>query len=383
MTAIMKIAIEPKMLVWARQRAKLDLGGLIKRFPKLRDWENGAVQPSLKQLEAFAKITHAPIGMLFLPVPPLEQLPIPDFRTMGTATLLQPSIDLLETIYICQERQAWYQDYMRMQGEASLDYVGSVKMGTNVVKIAETIRQFLDFDLLQRGQIKTWEEALRLFKAQIENKGILVMSSGVVGNNNRRKLDPQEFRGFALVDKFAPLIFVNSNDTKSAQMFTLAHELAHVWIGKSGVSDSQVGVIPDQRNNHAEYWCNQVASELLVPLSDLEKHYHTNVTIEELARRYKVSTLVVLRRIYDLGKINRETLWDKYRDELARLKKIASHAPDGGDFYRTLFTRSSKRFVNAIVANTLEGQTLFRDAFKMLGIKKSSIFYSIAEKLRT
>jgi len=380
----MKMTIEPKIFAWARQRAKLDIDALLLHFPKLEDWEKGTVQPTLNQLEEFARVTRTPIGMLFLSAPPVEQLPIPDFRVMSEARLSQPSVDLLETIYICQQRQEWYQDYIQKQGMPPINCVGSIKFGSNVVKSAETIRQFLHFSIQQRSKCKTWEEALRFFKNQIEECGILVMTSGVVGSNNRRKLDLQEFRGFVLIDKLVPLIFVNGNDSKSAQMFTLAHELAHIWVGKSGISDPQAGVIPDEKNEKIEYWCNQIASELLVPLEDLKKIYCEDIAIKELASHYKVSTLVILRRIYDLGKIDRKTLWNKYREELTRLKEVSLHSVDGGgDFYRTLFAKTSKRFISVLVTNTLEGQTLFRDAFKMLGIRKTSVFYKISATLGT
>lgn len=378
----MRINVAPKMLSWARQRARLDIDSLLNRFPKFKDWEQGKLQPTLKQLEAFANKTYLPLGVFFLPEPPKEDLPIPDFRTMVKTPYDQPSPDLLETIYLCQQRQEWYRDYTQIHRNDPLGFVDSTTLDDDITRIADNIRQTLQFNLEQRQQARTWADALRLFVEHVEKQGILVMISGVVGSNNYRKLDPEEFRGFVLVDKFAPLIFVNSNDTKAAKMFTLAHELAHIWLGESGISNILTESIPDEKT---ERWCNQVAAEILVPFEDLHNAYNADNELlsemERLARRYKVSTLVILRRIYDMGEISRDTFWEIWYEEIERLKAFERKPGDGGDFYRTLGVRISKRFASALVSSTLEGQTLFRDAFKMLGIKKNSTFYEIVNKL--
>ena len=212
--------------------------------------------------------------------------------------------------------------------------------------------------------------------------GILVMVSGVVGSNTHRPLNVEEFRGFALADPLAPLIFINGKDSKAAQMFTLAHELAHLWLGESGVSDTQAATQPDEQ---IERWCNAVAAELLVPLEQLRPVYDPeNELYEEmqrLARRFKVSTLVIVRRLFDLGVFDQETLWATYRAELERVKALSARESSGGDFYNTLSARTGKRFVKALVASTLEGQTQFTDAFRMLGIKKTATFYAEAQTL--
>lgn len=374
----MRINVSPKMLSWARQRALLDINSLLKKFPKLTDWEQGTIQPTLKQLEEFARKTHQPIGLFFLPEPPKIDIPIPDFRTMRTPVYSQPSPDLLETIYLCQQRQEWYRDYAKIHGHEKLGFVGSKILDNDITQAAIDIGDALQFNFKQRRQAHSWTDALRIFIEHVEKHGIMVMTSGVVGSNNHRKLDPEEFRGFVLVDNLAPLIFINSNDTVSAKMFTLAHELAHLWLGESGISDMLVERIPDEK---IERWCNKVAAELLVPLTDLEDSYSADhdlhMEMERLARYYKVSTLVVLRRIFDMGVIAVETFWKNWNEELDRIKKIERPSGDGGDFYRTLGVRTSRLFTKALVLNTLEGQTLFRDAFRMLGIKKNSTFNEI------
>jgi len=216
--------------------------------------------------------------------------------------------------------------------------------------------------------------------AQADALGILVMCSGVVLNNNTRKLDPQEFRGFAMVDDYAPLIFINGADTKAAQMFTLAHELVHIWLGQSAVSN--VGA-SDISGNEVERWCNQVAAELLVPMrvfhAEIEKIKGAKADPSVLARRFKVSTLVILRRLLDAGKLTKKAFSVAYEEELRRLTDVPKGS--GGDFYLTLPARVSKRFARALVASTLEGQTLFRDAFQMLGISKVATFQELGRSL--
>ena len=171
---------------------------------------------------------------------------------------------------LCQQRQAWYRDFAQSMENMPLSIVGSVRMTDGVVRTAAAIRDALSFDLEEQRALSTWTDALRRFITQADLASVLVMVSGVVGSNNRRKLDHEEFRGFALVDDLAPLVFVNGADTKAAQMFTLAHELVHVWLDQSALSDSQARTLPD---HNIERWCNQVAAELLVPLAVLSAEY--------------------------------------------------------------------------------------------------------------
>jgi len=377
-----RIAVSPEMLRWARDRARLDVLALSAQFPKLEVWESGDVQPTLKQLEDYARATHAPIGYFFLPEPPVEAVPIPDFRTMADRAIPRPSPNLLDTVYACQERQTWYRDFALVNGQPPLEFVGALTRDMTPVLAAERIRHTLGFDVDARRDCRTWAEALRMFIEQAELIGVMVMVSGVVLNNNYRHLDPEEFRGFALSDDRAPLVFINGSDSKSAQMFTLAHELAHLWLGQTALSDTGAA---DTSDNAVEVWCNQVAAELLVPMAIFQEELRANEPIAEtlsrLARRFKVSTLVILRRLMDAGRLARGAFFAAYRVELERLRNLDVPGSGGGDFYRTTASRVSKRFARALVESTLEGRTLYRDAFRMLGIAKTNTFNEFGRSL--
>jgi len=377
-----RVAIHPEMFRWARERAGLDSFALAARFKRLEAWEAGEVQPTVRQLEDYARATHAPVGYFFLPEPPVEVLPIPDFRTVANRAIARPSPNLLDMVYACQQRQDWYRDHARVTGQEPLAFVGSLTRATTPVEAAAQLRQVLEFSVEARRACPTWTEALRTFIEQADRIGVMVMVSGVVLNNNTRHLDPQEFRGFALSDAWAPLVFINGADSKAAQMFTLAHELAHLWLGQTALSDVSADVVSD---NATEIWCNKVAAELLVPmasfLGELMVDEPIADTLKRLARHFKVSSLVILRRLLDAGRIDRNTFFAAYREELARLRETEARGTGGGDFYRTTAARVSKRFARALVESTLEGRTLFRDAFHMLGIAKTSTFNELGRSL--
>ena len=376
----MRVDVKPEILRWARERAGLELDDLVRRFPKYIAWENGETRPTLNQLERFAKIVHAPVGALFLSKPLDEPFPIPDFRTVGSEGVAKPSPDLLETIYLCQRRQDWYRDYALSEEEDPLPFIGSVNLGSDIEETATGIRVTLGFDLKERRALQTWTEALLRFIEAVDSLGVLVMVNGVVGNNTHRKLNPDEFRGFALVDDLAPLVFINGADTKAAQMFTLAHELAHLWLGRSALSDSRLDSLPIHT---VESWCNQLAAEFLVPLAAVRKEYSKRESLasemQRLARHFKVSTLVVLRRIRDTGQLSADQFRRAYGIELARLQTAGRSS--GGNFYATQTVRVGRRFAQAVVASTLEGRTLYRDAFRMLGFSRPSVFQEFAERL--
>lgn len=376
-----RVSVQPALLAWARERSGVPLDEVASKFPALDDWESGRRQPTLKQLEKFANSMHAPIGYFFLSEPPEESLPVPDFRTMGDQPIGHASPDLLETVYLCQQRQDWYRDYARVNREPPVAFVGSFSVAGDVVEAAARMSNVLGFSPSDRGT--NWSQALSHLIDAADRFGVLVMVSGIVGSNTHRKLEPREFRGFALSDELAPVIFINGADTKAAQIFTLAHELVHIGLGDSGVDDVDMSV---QADNVTERWCNEVAAEFLVPaelLRDVQVD-RNNPTDQLLllARKFKVSTLVVLRRLFDVGLLTLGQFRAAYAQELERVLAIIEARPGGGgNFYNTQPLRVSKRFARAIIESTQEGQTLHRDAFKMLGFKHVSTFNEMAAHL--
>jgi Zn-dependent peptidase ImmA (M78 family)/transcriptional regulator with XRE-family HTH domain len=375
---MIRAAVRPELLTWARERAGLERPDLDRRFPRLAAWEKGTASPTLKQLEQFARAVHVPVGYLFLLELPVEALPLPDFR-IGHDGRRRPSPNLLDTIYMCQGRQDWYRDFARTTGEPARAFVGSLTTATSPEEAARVIRDALGFNIDARRACPTWTDALRMFIAQAEDAGVLVMVNAVVSNNTHRPLDPSEFRGFAIADPFAPLVFVNAADTKAAQMFTLAHELCHLWIGQSALTD----VVPSTpRLGDVEAWCNRVAAELLVPADVLSveilRREPLDAALSRLARRFNVSTLVVLRRLCDIGTLSARQFSEAYEAKLERLLGIERGS--GGNFHLT--EAVSKRFAQALVASTLEGNTLYRDAMQMLAISKVETFVKFSRHLK-
>lgn len=381
-----QVAISPDVLEWARERAGMPFETITKRFKKYPSWVEGQGGPTFKQLETLANVLHLPFGMFFLPEPPEERLPLPDFRRMADGAIKRPSTELVDTIHMCQRRQRWYRDHLAGSGADLLKFVGSAAVGDEPAVVAGHIRTVLKLEVGSRSEAANWGEFLRMFIALARDAGILVMINGVVGNNTHRALNPREFRGFAIADPFAPLVFINGADTKAGQIFTLAHELAHVWIGEGGVSNSAADDLPEDidPDQKIERFCNAVAAEVLVPMAQLttmDLPEDVDVAKSLIAKTFRVSTLVALRRMKDLGKLSYGQFQEEYDAELTFLIQQAKQRPPGGDFYNTMGARVDPHFASAVISAALEGQTLMGDAFDLLSIKNSKTFREEARHL--
>lgn len=364
-----RVSVNHDVLRWAVNRSGLTFKTLQRKFPKIRQWEAGQKQPTLRQLESLAKVTLTPIGFFFLSAPPEERLPIPHFRTLGDEPLSRPSPDLLHTVQMMQRRQAWMREFLIEQGQDRLPFIGSAGINETPHAVADSIRRMLGLGEDWAAQQPTWTEALRVLRDIMEAVGILVVVNGILGNNTHRKLNPNEFRGFVLVDEYAPLVFLNGADGKAAQMFTLAHELAHVFVGSSAAFDLRELQPADDPIEQA---CNWVAAEYLVPENRLRKIWPSlkrdPEPFQAIARQFKVSVLVAARRALDLKLIRKAEFLDFYRAYQEDERRRAAQKPDGGDFYATQNARVGRRFTNAIVRAVKEGRMLYSEAYRLTGL---------------
>jgi Zn-dependent peptidase ImmA (M78 family)/DNA-binding XRE family transcriptional regulator len=384
--------ITPKLIQWARERSRFSPQVVAQRAnikpEQLSLWENGEAWPTFRQARNLARALHVPFGYLFLSSPPEEKPALPDLREIRDIEYQSFSADFLDLLNDVLRKHQWYREYLIEEGVKPLGFCGRFSIKDNVEVVAKDIGQALGIDEGLRQEAVNWEDFLRKCIQRIEAEGILVLRSGVVGNNPSRKLLVEEFRGFAVSDDLAPLIFLNRRDAKAAQIFTLAHELAHLWVGESGISNPELGEPSLAPKNRVECFCNHVAAELLVPQAQFLKDWQvgTSVTgnLYQLVRYYRVSSLVILRRAYDLEKITRDEYDNYYQQEIKkhRTREERQEGEGGGDFYATLLSRNSKQLTNAIIAATFEGRLLYRDAARLLSVKVKTI-EGIARNLET
>lgn len=371
-----RIEVSPEVMKWACDRSGIDRTLLDKRFKSLPLWCSGEKSPTMKQLESFATATHTPLGALLLSEPPVEKLPVPDFRTVNNRPLRRLTAPLLETIYQMKRRQEWLRDYLEELGAEPLPFVGSATIDSDPDSTARMIREALRMNRGWAADHQTWENAFRGLRKAAEALRIMVVINGVVGNNPHARLDPMDFRGFVLSDPMAPLIFVNGADWKAAQMFTLAHELAHIWIGRGAVFNLE----ELQPSGHAiEAFCNRVAAEVLVPAEELlhvwPKAKQDGHEFQFLARHFKVSQVVAARRALDLDLIDRArffALWKGWAFDDAQKRRDDKANSSRGDYYKSQGTRVGHLFGGMVVRAAREGRILYQEAYRLTGLYGST-----------
>lgn len=360
-----RVTVNNEMLTWAIARAGYDLPAFTEKFPPVQKWLDGEKEPTVKQLETFSRKVYLPFGYLFLAEPPREELPIPYYRTNGTHHD-RLSINVYDTILLMQQRQEWLRDYLEDNGFKPVPFVGRFRNSKNIREIVTDIRNVLGLSEYWASSYKTWTDALDHLVTVIEDHGVIVSFNGVVENNPHRAIPVEECRGFVLVDKMAPFMFINNGDFKAAQMFTIMHELAHIWTGHSAGFDFRK-LRP--ANDPIEKLCDKVAAELLVPEMAFNEVWGRYANTRTVAKHFKVSEIVIARRALDMGKWTKKQFlefYEAYKQREFNKKEIQA---SGGDFFATAKKRLSITFAAHINHAVKSGQILFRDACKLTGMK--------------
>ena len=372
--------VTPDVLAWARRRRGLEAPELA---PKLHvrpeaivAWEAGDQRPTFRQAQLLAQALYIPFGHLFLSAPPVQELPIPDFRTFPGQPPQEPSPEFLDLLNDVLTKQQWFREYRESEGVEELPFVGAFTSTDPVSTIADDIRGTVDVDGA-RNRAPNWESFLRELTRNAEDLGIMVMRSGIVGNNGHRPLSVEEFRGFAITDEIAPVIFINGSDYRGAQIFTFAHELAHIWTGEAGVSNPDYARRSEGQHSAVEQFSNRVAAETLVPSEDFRRRWQNGLSVERnlasLSPIYKVSRMVILRQAYDLDLVDAEEYQHQYGRLVASARGSEPTAEPGGNFYYTLIARNGAKFTSAVLSSVAEGSLLYREAAHLLSVQVQTL----------
>ena len=346
----------------------------------LEKWQNGNA-PTFNQIEKVSKSTGIPLGYFFLQKPPVENITLVNYRTIDSEQLSNPSRNLIDTLHDMDLVQEWVREYQIANGNLPCAFVGLFKNETKYTTIAENIRNLLNIKIDWYNQTKTVEESFNFLRAAISNLGVVVMMNGVVGNNTHRPLDIEEFRAFAVVDEYAPLIFINANDSINGRLFSLVHEFVHICKGENSLYNDMVYV--EHTVQPIEILCNAVAAEILVPHNVFITEWNNTVinqdnlifNIDQIAKKFKCGTMVIARRAYDNGFIDYSTYQQICKTAINsynRNRKKKKEEGGGGDYYKTLASRLDRRFLDMVVGSVRSGTMQYTDAFRLTNTSRAT-----------
>lgn len=374
------INISTETLNWIMTQVDFDnLNPKIAEY--LIKWSTNEKTPTFNQIEDVSKATGIPLGYFFLQTPPIENISLVEYRTVDSLALSKPSRNLIDTIHDMDMIQEWVRNHLISENADPIPFIGILKGETDTSKAIQKVRTLLGLDVDWYKKFKTTDDAFRAIRNIISNLGVVVMMNGIVANNTHRSLNINEFRAFATVDEYAPLIFINSNDSINGKLFSLLHEFVHICIGENSLFNDRYS--SGEKVKKSETLCNAVAAEILVPQSIFLQEWQNTLvnnnreqTIEILAQNFKCSITVVARRALDNSFID-----NKMYENISRLavelyndsyQKKKQEKKSSGNFYRTLASRIDKRFLGMLLGSVAEGKTLYTDAFRLTNTNRST-----------
>ncbi len=335
----------------------------------LQAWHSGSKKPTLRQLEKFSRETQIPFGYFFLDTPPAEPMDILQYRTVDSQYIDHPSRNLVNTIHEMEAIQEWMRNYLKHSDVGVLPFVGKFKPTDSLSQIVEGIRTDMSLPLDWYTHCSNASESFHFLREKLEKIGVLVMMNGVVGSNTHQPLDVREFRAFTIIDSYAPLIFINSTDSQNGKVFSLVHELTHIWLGENSFYNDYY--MNTKSVSGLEVLCNAVAGEILVPMEKFMNKWTTldgnsiEAKILELAKYFKCGSTVVAWRALDQRLISLSIYSEIADSALKNYEAQKTAKIPGGHYYNTLQSKVDHRFISALSNSIHEGYTTYTEAFQL------------------
>lgn len=354
-----ELAVNNKVLSRYIHNSNTPIDAIAKRIKSINLILDGKKNPTFNQLSTISKIINVPVGLLILDdyIEPYEEKL--DFRTINSSDIEEMSSELKDTIKEMRVKQ----DFLKDEVENHLDFINKFSINDNYQHVAEEIRKYLNININYFENID--DNPFTYFRNKISQIGVFIFLNGKYKDNTHRNLNINEFRGFVLADQKAPIIFINQKDSKKGQLFTLIHELVHLFIGYDEIYN--IKEINHNKFDKVEAFVNKVTAEILVP----SKIFETigNKPIDELLKIFPVSEYVLIRRQYDFNFITH----NEYKEQVKVLEENYQEIKNidrnkGGNYKNNLNFRMDKNFFNYVENAVKSDKISYTDAFKILGV---------------
>jgi Zn-dependent peptidase ImmA (M78 family)/DNA-binding XRE family transcriptional regulator len=377
--------VTPELLRWARESAGLTIeqaaSGIDRSAEELSAWERGELRPSIPQARKLAELYKRPLAVFFLPKPPTDFQPLADFRRLPEGASAEYSSELRFLIREAISHQEWVRSLLEDENEPKLSYVGMAKITDDPSQLAIRIRSQLRISDNEILQARSGDDALRIWIEHAEASGIFVFQSS--------RIETVEARGFALPDEYAPFVFMNSKDSRAARVFTLIHELVHVWLGLGGVSNPLQSGRPRPGSQPIETFCNLVAGQIIAPAESMLRIWRSTsesdeaaVRVRIVADKLKVSREVIALRLLHLREISPSLYQDLKQqfDSEWKLIRDRLREREGGPAYSVRVVQSNGRAFTQIVLEAYRsGAATSRDVAALLNAKINNLPSIMAE----